>query len=119
MIGYKVPKQVIEDMRRYIDQFDMADVYASGMDAVVEEIEARSLEELDNPWHTGTPLEKGEYFVAFRWGLDNKIMHDMASRILYGATTFEGGSWKVDYPYVVEAWMPIPPYEEQKRARQQ
>ena len=67
-----------------------------------------------NPWHTGIPTEDGDYFVAYHWGLDNKIMHDMASRILYGATTFENGNWKIDYPYVVVAWQKIEPYEEEK-----
>lgn len=62
-----------------------------------------------NPWHTGTPTEDGDYFVEYHWGLDNKIMHDMASRILYGATTFENGNWKIDYPYVVVAWQKIEP----------
>ena len=63
-----------------------------------------------NLWHTGTPTEDGDYFVAYHWGLDNKIMHDMASRILYGATTFENGNWKIDYPYLVVAWRKIEPY---------
>lgn len=62
-------------------------------------------------WRTGTPTEDGDYFVAYHWGLDNKIMHDMASRILYGATTFENGNWKIDYPYFVVAWQKIEPYE--------
>lgn len=63
-------------------------------------------------WQTGKPTEDGDYFVAYHWGLDNKIMHDMASRILYGATTFENGNWKIDYPYSVVAWQKIEPYKE-------
>jgi len=66
-----------------------------------------------NPWHTGTPTEEGDYFVAFRWGYDNKIMHDMASRVLYGATTFVNGNWRIDLPYVVIAWKKIEPFKEE------
>jgi len=63
-------------------------------------------------WHTGTPTEDGQYFVAYRWGLDNKIMHDMAKQICYGATVFSHGTWKVEFPFVVLAWQKIEPFEE-------
>ena len=65
-----------------------------------------------SPWHTGTPTEDGDYWVAFRWGLDNEIMHEMASVIQYGATAFVNGNWRIDYPYVVVAWQKIEPYKE-------
>lgn len=67
-----------------------------------------------NPWHTGTPTENGDYWVAFRWGLDNEIMHDMASHVLYGATAFVNGNWRIDFPYVVVAWQKIEPYKEKE-----
>lgn len=63
-------------------------------------------------WHTETPTEEGDYFVAFRWGLDNEIMHDMASHVLYGATAFVNGNWRIDFPYVVVAWQKIESYKE-------
>ena len=80
----------------------------------IEKMLNEILIELDDiDWHTGTPTEEGEYFVAFRWGLDNKIMHDMAVHIQYGATEFFNGNWKIEFPYVVLAWIPIEPYKEE------
>lgn len=63
-----------------------------------------------NSWHTELPTEDGQYFVAYRWGLDNKIMHDMASQICYGATTFFNGTWKIEFPFIVVAWQRIEPF---------
>ena len=65
-----------------------------------------------NHWHTEPPTEDGHYFVAYRWGLDNQIMHDMAKQICYGATVFSHGTWNIEFPFVVLAWQRIEPYEE-------
>lgn len=70
------------------------------------------VDEGTSDWHTGIPGEEGQYWVAYRWGLDNRIMHDMTKQILYGAATFRGGVWNIDYPYMVVAWIPIRPYKE-------
>ena len=84
------------------------------MDDLIDKNE--SIEAWNNrpsPWHTETPTEDGQYFVAYRWGLDNQIMHDMAKQICYGATVFSHGTWKVEFPFVVLAWQRIVPYKEE------
>ena len=65
-----------------------------------------------SPWHTEPPTEDGQYFVAYRWGLDNQMMHDMVKQICYGATVFSHGTWKVEFPFIVLAWQKIEPFEE-------
>ena len=66
----------------------------------------------ERKWHIEPPTEEGQYFVAYRWGLDNQIMHDMAKQICYGATVFSHGTWKLEFPFVVLAWQKIEPFEE-------
>ena len=84
----------------------------------IRQIEKKAFKSLseglpDSTWHTGTPTEEGQYFIAYRWGLDNQIMHDMAKQICYGATVFSHGTWmNVEFPFVVLAWQRITPYEE-------
>lgn len=111
MKGYKIPKGFVEGYRNAIELYPKDSQYAWGMNAVVEALEVYPLEELDeNPWHTGTPTEEGDYLVAFRMS-DNSVE--------YGWCNWNNGAWDIlcDYDpdtYTIVAWMPIPPYKEKE-----
>lgn len=62
MRGYRVPSSLIDKIERealHIGDFS----YTDGMDKVIDAIKDLGEVELDNPWHTGTPTEKGDYLV--------------------------------------------------------
>ena len=101
-------------MSRYIKVDNLQKYCANQKDHSITPNDFQRMNQIEMGWHTGTPTEEVEYFVAFRWGLDNEIMHEMASHILYGATMYKRGAWLIDFPYVVEAWMPITPFEASK-----
>ena len=67
--------------------------------------EQRCDDNIDNPWHTGTPTEHGNYLCVF----------DDSNTPLYGWCIWDG-KWHYlsgydPYVYHMVAWMPIPPYE--------
>lgn len=68
----------------------------------------RILNQVDeNPWHTGTPTEEGDYLVAFRMS-DNSVE--------YGWCNWNNGAWDIlcDYDpdtYTIVAWQRITPFE--------
>lgn len=62
------------------------------------------------PWHTGTPTEEGWYLVAFTYNHDEGVRY---------TTDYLMSDGKWAFPIVndlakVEAWMPIPPFEEKE-----
>lgn len=66
MLGYKVPSSLIEKIER--ENYHIGDFsYLNGMDKVLDSIKELGEVELDNPWHTGTPTETGEYLVCIRY----------------------------------------------------
>jgi len=120
MKGYKIPEGWAIGWRNAIERYPKDSEYAWGMNAVLESIEAFPLEELDeNPWHTGTPTEEGEYIC---WTIFPKdICRDPE------------GSWKCEWKngkwfdgqindnismdsmgVKIIAWQKIEPYKEKK-----
>ena len=92
MTGYKIPKGFVEGYRNTIELYPEDSQYAWGMNAVVEALEVYPLEELDeNPWHTGTPTEKGWYVCKLK-GVD-----------IYETHNYTGNNW-CEY---VQKWQKI------------
>ena len=119
MTGYKVPKSTVEHLKRRM--LDIGSVhtlekrhYASGLQEAIHAIEESPEEELDNPWHTGTPTEEGDYLVK----LD--VEHNVYP---YYVLKWNKKGWyshyDMDYPacpqHSVLKWQKIEPYEEESK----
>ena len=65
----------------------------------------------DNPWHTGTPTEDGEYYIAFR--------HFIGEVVEYGWASWDGKGWDINFlgwhlSNEILAWQKITPFEASK-----
>lgn len=124
MKGYKVPEHMIDGLKNWISRFPNDDKYAWGMNAIVDEIEALPLEELDDNWHTGTPTEAGWYLFRYIYKAE-----EMGNKYFYATEKFIevdeeilnlgdcGGGSQITkiYPLVKKIeWQKIEPYEASK-----
>ena len=62
-----------------------------------------------SPWHTGTPTEAGDYYIAFRYFI--------GADVEYGWASWDGKGWDInfmgwDFPNKILAWHKIEPFKE-------
>ena len=64
-----------------------------------------------NPWHTGDPIEEGDYYIAFR--------NFLGADVEYGWATWDGKGWDINFmgwllSNEILAWQKIEPYKEKE-----
>ena len=100
MTGYKIPKGFVEGYRNAIGRYPKDSQYAWGMNAVVEALEVHPLEELDeNPWHTGTPTEEGDYLLVLK--------APQGKPHYFPNTLKKGKKWRYVFRGAIIAWQKI------------
>ena len=113
MDGYKVPARLIESYIEKMYAFrETKPDYFAGMNDVIESIEGLGKEELDNPWHTGTPTEEGYYLVQLRgYYYKDTIGKIVAKWERNWWRTIHVGSY-ANLEEDIKAWMPIELHKE-------
>ena len=82
---------------------------AIGSECVKKETAIEKWNNRPSPWHTGTPTEAGDYYIAFRYFI--------GADVEYGWASWDGKGWDInfmgwDFSNKILAWHKIEPYKE-------